>query len=201
MKKVILSIHGFNSGPGDKSLQLQKQFPDCEVIAPQLPYDPLQAIDLLRGIIDEHIESDIHIVGTSLGAFYAMYLSMQYYGTINIYFYLINTSFEPHITLRRYEGKVITNYKTQEQFETTPLFFEQLKAFYILIKKGYSSNCIYSSDYFIGTEDEVIDFTNFTDFLKSFEVPYRLQYSKQDHRFSDLSDVTKAIRYNSVLFI
>lgn len=201
MKTVIINLHGFNSGPGAKAEELRKQFPDCEVIAPQLPYNPKQAIDLIGGIIDEHIDSDVHIVGTSLGAFYAMYLSMQYCGTSNVWFYLINTSFEPHITLRRYEGKVITNYKTQEQFETTPLFFEQLEALYIPIKKAYSPNCIYSSDYFIGTQDEVIDFSNFMNFVKSFKVPYRLHYSNQDHRFSDLSDVVKAIRYNSLLFI
>lgn len=201
MRTVIINLHGFNSGPGGKAEKLQKQFPDCKVIAPQLPYDPFQAIELIRGIIDQHSQDDIHIVGTSLGAFYAMYLSIQYCDTVNISFYLINTSFEPHLTLRRYEGKVVSNYKTREQFEITPLFFEQLKAFYIPIKKGYSSNCIHSSNYFIGTEDEVVDFTNFIDFIKSFEVPYRLHYSKQDHRFSELSDVVKAIRYNSILFI
>jgi predicted esterase YcpF (UPF0227 family) len=201
MKAVIINLHGFNSGPGEKAQELQKHFPNCQVIAPQLPYDPLQAVELVSDIIDQHIDSDVHVVGTSLGAFYAMYLSIQYCNTSNIFFYLINTSFEPHITLRRYEGKVITNYKTQQQFETTPLFFEQLKALYFPIKKGYSANCIYSSDYFIGTEDEVVDFTNFTNFIKSFEVPCRLQYSKQDHRFSDLSDVVKAIKYNSTLFI
>lgn len=201
MKAVIINLHGFNSGPGQKAQELQKQFPNCQVIAPQLPYNPHQAIELIRNIIDEHIDSDIHIVGTSLGAFYAMYLSIEYCTTSNIFFYLINTSFEPHTTLRRYEGKVLTNYKTQQQFETSPLFFEQLKALYSPIKKAYSVKCIYSSDYFIGTEDEVVDFTNFINFIKSFKVPYKLKHSKQDHRFSDLSDVVKAIRYNSVLFI
>ena len=201
MKAVIISLHGFNSGPGEKAQELQKQFPDCQVIAPQLPYDPQQAIKLVSNIINEHIDSDVHIVGTSLGAFYAMYLSIEYCNTSNIFFYLINTSFEPHITLKRYEGKVLTNYKTQEQFETTPQFFHTLTILFLKIRGLYDASCIYSSDYFIGTEDEVIDYTNFIDFLKSFEVPYRLEYSKQDHRFSNLSDVVKAIRYNSVLFI
>ena len=201
MKAVIISLHGFNSGPGEKAQELQKQFPDCQIIAPQLPYDPHQAIKLVSNIINEHIDSDVHIVGTSLGAFYAMYLSIKYCSTSNIFFYLINTSFEPHITLKRYEGNVLINYKTQEQFETTPQFFRALYFQYIQIISHYDASCIYSSDYFIGTEDEVIDYTNFIDFLKSFEVPYRLEYSKQDHRFSNLSDVVKAIRYNSVLFI
>lgn len=201
MKTIIINLHGFNSGPGAKAEELQKQFPNCEVIAPQLPYDPDQAIKLVSNIINEHIDSDIHIVGTSLGAFYIMYLSIKYSKRLNIFYYLVNTSFEPHITLRRYEGKVITNYKTGEQFETTAEFFDKLKALYIPIKKAYSADCIHSSTYFIGTEDEVVDFSNFMDFLKSFKVPYRLHYSKQDHRFSDLSDVISAIRYNSVLFI
>lgn len=201
MKTVIINLHGFNSGPGAKAQELQKQFPDCEVIAPQLPYDPKQAIKLVRGIIDQHIENDIHIVGTSLGAFYIMYLSTFYNTRDNIYYYLINTSFEPHITLRRYEGSVISNFKTQEKFETTAEFFHSLMVLYLRIKEYYDRDCICASTYFIGTDDEVIDFTNFMDFIKSFKMPYRLQYSKQDHRFSDLTDVVKAIRYNSVLFI
>jgi len=201
MKKVIIYIHGFNSGPGAKAEELQKQFTDCEVIAPQLPYNPIQSIDVISNIIDQHIDSDLHIVGTSLGAFYTMYLSIKYCSRDNIFYYLINTSFEPHITLRRYEGKLLTNYKTQEEFETTSEFFDQLHALYYPIKKAYNVNCIYSSNYFIGTEDEVVNFSNFIDFLKSFEIPYKVHYSKQDHRFSNISDVVRAISYNSVLFI
>ncbi len=201
MKTIIINLHGFNSGPGAKAEELQKQFPHCEVIAPQLSYDPKQAIKVISDIVDEHIESDIHIVGTSLGAFYAMYISTKYSSRMNMFYYLLNTSFEPHITLRRYEGKVISNYKTGEQFETTAEFFHTLTILFLKIRGLYNADCIHSSTYFIGTEDEVIDFTNFTDFIKSFEVPYRLHYSKQNHRFSDLSQVVRAIRYNSLLFI
>lgn len=198
MKKVIVSIHGFNSGPGDKSLELQKQFPGCEVIAPQLPYDPLQAIELLKSIVDQHSQDEIHIVGTSLGAFYTMYLSRVYSLRDNLTYYLINTSFEPHITLRRYEGKSITNFKTQEQFKTTPELFEAFETLYAYITKMYNADCIHASNYFIGTEDEVIDFTNFINFIKSFELPYRLHYSKQGHRYADLSSVIQKIKENMV---
>jgi len=201
MKKVIIYIHGFNSGPGEKAVELTKQFPNCEVVALQLPYNPQEAIEILKGIVDQHLNADVHIVGTSLGAFYAMCLSVIYSERININYYLLNTSFEPHITLTRYNGKAISNYKTGERFETTPEFFNSLQRLYDTLTGYYSPNCIYSSNYFIGTEDEVVDFTNFTTFIKSFKVPYKLHYSKQDHRFSDLSDVVKAIRYNSLLFI
>jgi len=201
MKAVIINLHGFNSGPGNKSEELQKQFPDCEVITPQLPYNPKEAISIIRGIVDRHIDSVVHIVGTSLGAFYTMYISTLYNTSNSIYYYLVNTSFEPHITLRRYEGKVVTNYKTGEKFETTAKFFHTLTIFYLRIKDYYDRDCIYASTYFIGTEDEVVDFTNFLDFIKSFKVPYKVVYSKQNHRFNDIADISKAIRYNSTLFI
>ena len=196
MSTVIISLHGFNSGPGQKAQYITQQFPDCQVIAPQLPYDPLQAVEVIRDIIDQHDRDDIHIVGTSLGAFYAMYISRLYVLRDNIIYYLINPSFEPHTTLRRYDGKVINNYKTQQQFETTHEFFEGLRILYYYTSKMYNARCIHSSNYFIGTEDEVVDFTNFTNFIKSFEVPYRMYHSKQDHRYSDLSDVVEKIRQN-----
>lgn len=196
MKTVIISLHGFNSGPGQKAQQLTQQFPDCQVIAPQLPYDPRQALELIRSIINQYDRSDIHIVGTSLGAFYAMCLSVVYNERDNITYYLINPSFEPHITLRRYQGKVITNYKTGETFVAGDDLFGELAKMHSAIKQFYNARCIHSSDYFVGTDDEVIDFTNFTNFIKSFEVPYRLYYSKQDHRYSDISDVVSKINEN-----
>lgn len=201
MKTIIINLHGFNSGPGDKAVELAKQFPNCVVIAPQLPYDPSETIELIKEIIRGYEEDDIHIVGTSLGAFYAMVLSTIYSERMNIYYYLINTSFEPHITLRRYKSEVITNFKTSKQFETTPQFFTSLERMYDTIKLHYKGSCIYSSNYFIGTEDEMLDFKNFTDFIRSFNVPYKIHYSKQNHRFSNIADVVRAIRYNSALFI
>lgn len=196
MKTVIISLHGFNSGPGQKAQYLTQQFPDCEVIAPQLPYDPRQALQLVRDIINQHDRSDIHIVGTSLGAFYAMCLSVMYNERNNITYYLINTSFEPHITLRRYQGKAISNYKTGEEFMAEDSLFVELGKMYDAIEQYYNAKCIHSSNYYIGTDDEVIDFTNFTHFIQSFEVPYRMYFSKQDHRYSDISDVAHKIGQN-----
>jgi len=198
MKKVIINIHGFNSGPGGKLLELQKQFPDCEVIAPQLPYDPLQAIKVLRDMVNSHKHTDVHIIGTSLGAFYTMYLSTLYSERNNFTYYLINPSFEPHNTFRRYEGEVLTNFKTQEQFQTTPEFFSSLATLYDTIKLHYNAHCIHSSNYFIGTKDEVVDFSSFIDFIKLFDLPYRIYYSEQGHRFEDMSMVVQKVRGNMI---
>lgn len=197
MKKVIISIHGFNSGPGDKAQELQKQFPDCSVIAPQLPYDPRQAIELLTGLVDKYIDTEIHIVGTSLGGFYTMYLSTLYREKYNIIYYAINPSFEPHITLQRY-SKVV-NYKSGESFQTSQEFYKVFEEYYNYIIDNYDSRCIHSSNYFIGTNDEVLNFDSFKEFIYSKKLPIRLDYSEQDHRFSNIAPVVSRLRGNMVL--
>ena len=58
---IIISLHGFNSGPGYKAQELQNQWPNIKVIAPQLPYDPNAAIQVIADLIDQHIDDDIHI--------------------------------------------------------------------------------------------------------------------------------------------
>lgn len=199
MKKVILNIHGFNSGPGQKAKELLIQFSaDVEILAPQLPYQPREAIRTLRTILDKYKGHEVHIVGTSLGAFYTMYLSTLYSDQMYFYFYIVNPSFTPFKTLSRYTGNTVRNYKTQEQFKVTDRFLEELKEVYEEILQRYSVQSLYSSSFFLSTQDEVLDFKQVLLFLKSFGVPYRLLYSQQDHRFQDISTVVQTIRENMV---
>lgn len=198
MEKVIISIHGFNSGPGDKSLELQKQFPDCEVIAPQLSYDPSKAIQTLIQIVEDNSGSELHIVGTSLGAFYTMYLSTVYGSYEDISYYLINPSFKPQETLKRYENSTVSNYKTEEQFKVTDAFFTTLQSYYQQILDSYNESCIHSSNYFLSTQDELLDFDEFKNYIKGFGVPYRIYYSEQGHRFADISIVIQKLKGNMI---
>lgn len=66
----ILYIHGYcSTGQSGTSDCLRKLLPDCEIISPDVPVDPLEAMAFLKQLcIDEcpHI-----IIGTSLGGFYA----------------------------------------------------------------------------------------------------------------------------------
>lgn len=199
MKKVIINIHGFNSGPGQKAVELSIQFPDSvHIHAPQLSYQPEKAIEHLRTILDLYKGHEVHIVGTSLGGFYAMYLSTIYCDQMSYYFYIINPSFTPHLTLTRHNGETVTNYKTQEQFKVTYEFLNELRTIYQAMIQNYTAQSINSSSFFLSTQDELLDFTKVTMFIKSFEVPYRLSYSQQDHRFQDISDVVRAIKENMV---
>jgi predicted esterase YcpF (UPF0227 family) len=199
MKKVIINIHGFNSGPGQKAVELSIQFPDSVLIhAPQLSYQPEKAIEHLRTILDLYKGHEVHIVGTSLGGFYAMYLSTIYCDQISYYFYIINPSFTPHLTLTRHNGETVTNYKTQEQFKVTYEFLNELRTIYQAMIQNYTAQSINSSSFFLSTQDELLDFKEVIMFIRSFEVPYRLSYSQQDHRFQDISDVVRAIKENMI---
>ena len=198
MKKVILYIHGFNSGPGDKSVELQKQFPDCEIISPQLPYDSTEAMEILCEIFNSNLHKEVYVVATSLGAFYAMMLSTLQVLQDNITFYLINPSFTPHNTLRRFVGTTVVNYKTGESYYVNEDFVNKLEAQHKALAQSYSANTLHSCSFFLGTLDTLLDFTTLLDFVKQYKTPYRVHYSQQDHRFADISLVVRKIKENMV---
>ncbi|CAB4125421.1 COG3150 Predicted esterase [uncultured Caudovirales phage] len=198
MKKVIIYIHGFNSGPGEKAVELTKQFPNCEVVAPQLPYNPQEAIEILKGVLDQHLNADVHIVGTSLGGFYTMYLSTLYSSYQDITYYLINPSFKPQETLDKYVDTLVTNYKTGEQFEIDSSLSTILQSYHRQIVDTYSASNIHSSNYFLSTNDEVLSFDQFEQYLRRFKVPLRIYYSNQGHRFQETSQVIDKLQANMI---
>ena len=84
--KKILYVHGFaSSGCSGTVLYLRKQLPDWKVIAPDLPIDPFEAIELLHKLVEEE-KPDI-VVGTSMGGMY----TQQLWGVPRI---VVNPSFE-----------------------------------------------------------------------------------------------------------
>lgn len=200
MKKVILYIHGFNSGPGQKVQELQTQFPsNVTIYAPQLSYEPEKAITQLRSVLDLYKGHQVHIIGTSLGGLYTMCLSTLYSDDMFYYFYVINPSFAPHLTLSKHLGETVTNYKTQEQFIVTSEFIDELRRITQTVRNSYTSQSIYNSSFFLSTQDELLDFSEVVSFIKSFKVPYRLSFYNQNHRFQDISAVVRAIKENMVL--
>ncbi|MBO4730753.1 MAG: ADP-ribosylglycohydrolase family protein [Bacteroidaceae bacterium] len=73
--KKIIYLHGYGSSSQSGTVRfLQKQMPECMVLAPDIPVEPKEALPFLRGYC-ERMQPDV-IVGTSMGAMYAM----QMYG-------------------------------------------------------------------------------------------------------------------------
>lgn len=83
--KKILFIHGFASSGANGSVKtLRLIYPEAEVIAPDLPVEPHEAMELLQKICSEQ-EPDL-IIGTSMGGMFAE----QLYGYDRV---LVNPAF------------------------------------------------------------------------------------------------------------
>jgi predicted esterase YcpF (UPF0227 family) len=96
---LILFIHGFGScGWGEKSLQLRRHFGLNNVLAPDLPFDPLAAIAHLQDLVTRYPISAL--VGSSLGGFLATCLNASH----ALPSILINPVVRPHLLLAGHLG-------------------------------------------------------------------------------------------------
>lgn len=81
----LIYFHGFASSGASGTVQLlRKLLPSAEVIAPDIPVDPREALPMLQELVEAE-QPDI-IVGTSMGAMYAQ----QMHGHLRI---CVNPSF------------------------------------------------------------------------------------------------------------
>ncbi len=84
--KKLIYVHGFaSSGSSGTVMTLRRYLTEWRVIAPDLPVDPFESLELLRGLIEEE-KPDI-VVGTSMGGMY----TQQMWGVPRI---VVNPSFE-----------------------------------------------------------------------------------------------------------
>jgi predicted esterase YcpF (UPF0227 family) len=123
---MILYIHGFNSSPASrKSRQLQERLAALgradEFRCPALPHWPREAMDLLEREIGGSDPRQVTLVGSSLGGFYATYLTEK----TGVRAVLVNPAITPHEGLRAYLGPQ-KNLYTGEAYELTPAHLEQM---------------------------------------------------------------------------
>ena len=123
---MIIYIHGFgSSAQGFKAKQFREYFTNKgeRFIAPSLSYVPQLAISTLEDII-ENCGSDVKLIGSSLGGFYALYLSEKY----NLKAVLINPAVHADVTLLRAIGHGI-NYYDNSSYEWNTSHVESLKKY------------------------------------------------------------------------
>ena len=208
-KPTILYIHGFASAPGLKADLLRNAFPECDVIAPTLTGNVAEDGNILAMVWNqlENIKpqsQSLHVVGTSLGGFYALGLAARAgfdkFPKIQTT-YLINPSFEPHITLRKYLGVPVPNWKTGEPITLEEDSFRQLEHLYEYITNS-QQNLLKDSklEVFIGEKDDVLTFDNFYKFIQDNGINANYTYDKQDHRFQDISSVIAKLSKEIIYF-
>jgi predicted esterase YcpF (UPF0227 family) len=185
----ILYIHGFNSGPGAKSQTLAESFPAAEVVSPQLKNSPLEDIEELQ----QHLNCDdeICIVGTSLGAFYAMYLAIQNSNQNNYHFYFINPPLRPADKFALEINKDYINYVTSEKFTVTQQMVTELSSMQLKIQQNFS--VLNNSAFFLSADDEILSFELLIELITSDLKSYHLIQSEQNHRHENISEVITQI--------
>jgi predicted esterase YcpF (UPF0227 family) len=128
MKKNILHIHGFNSSPLSKKaeqarLYFHENFPEVNFVCPQLATSPNEAILQLENIIESSPDEIWHLIGSSLGGYFANYLAIKYEALA----VLINPAITPFLLLEEYIGKQ-NNPHTNVEYQVTPQHMVDLKA-------------------------------------------------------------------------
>ena len=102
--KKILYVHGFaSSGQNGSVKTLRLLLPEAEVIAPDLPVEPSEALALLKSLVEE--QKPELIIGTSMGAMYAELLHGSYRILVNPAFRLADTILKNNgLGLREYHN-------------------------------------------------------------------------------------------------
>jgi hypothetical protein len=112
----ILYLHGFASaGNGAKAQALGERFGLERILSPDLPVDPQEVAALLDRTLEPLAADGAVLVGTSLGGFYADYMSQRWKAPC----VLVNPSTTPSQTLGRRTGWH-TNLVTGVRFELLP---------------------------------------------------------------------------------
>lgn len=171
MQPLILFVHGFGScGWGEKSLQLRRHFGLQNVLAPDLPFHPQQALDRLKDLIRRYPVR--FLIGSSLGGFYATALNAD----ARMPAVLINPVVGPHRLLSQFLGPqqrwcddaeftVSEDYlHTLKQLQRARL--RQDERYLVMLQEG----------------DETLDYRQAADFYRDKEV---VRIPGGSHRFDD----------------
>jgi predicted esterase YcpF (UPF0227 family) len=169
---VILYLHGFGScGNSTKTKLLKEYFGEKEVLSPDLPINPVDAIHFIKKYIIEH-DIDL-LIGSSLGGFYASY----FVELLEMRAVLINPSTQPFITLAPYVG---TNdyWCKDETFEFTREQLKSLFEFSIGVPKQPTNYLV-----LLQKGDELLDYTKAQD---KYEGATLSVQEGGNHRFENL---------------
>jgi predicted esterase YcpF (UPF0227 family) len=197
-KTTILLLHGFNSAPENKQAVINQWILNngltdtIKLIAPQLNYNPNEAIKQIGNIVQEHY-GNIIVVGTSLGGFYANYVR-AINQTDHVKVHAINPSWSPSKSLKKEINKSQVNHKTAEIWIFKAAYLNYLSNFE---KKCKEDLTLYKGNHYtlhLANSDELLSFDDMLKFLKENKVTNKLFYYDTDHRFSSVLELLENIK-------
>lgn len=158
MKKNILYIHGFNSSPLSLKAEqtrkyIKKHYPHIHFHCPQLESSPDKAIAQLTFIIEQAgCDNAWYLIGSSLGGYFASYLSEKY----NVPAVLVNPAIRPYELLNDYLGEQ-TNPYTNLTYEVNKSHIQELKN---IENAAPTIDCSQKNNYLVmvQTADEVLNY-------------------------------------------
>lgn len=125
---MILYLHGFRSSPRSMKARLLAQKMDelgraAEWRCPQLPASPKEAIALALALVDGVPATELVVIGSSLGGYYATWLAER----LGCRAALLNPAVVPLKDLDKHVG-VSTQYHSDEPFEFRREYIDELRA-------------------------------------------------------------------------
>lgn len=127
VQPFVLYLHGFLSSP--QSLKAQQTLAYCaqqglgeRIVVPQMSHGPSATIAQLHELIDEINPENLVLMGSSLGGYYASYLS-EFYAAPAV---LINPAVRPYELWESHLGEN-KNYYSDEVHVVTPEHIDELR--------------------------------------------------------------------------
>ena len=170
MKSTIVYIHGYGSSPqSETAVKIAERFRDEEFICPQINHDldpqvTKKQLDQLAAELKR--KDDVIIVGSSMGGFWADYLSVAYgFKTI-----LINPALQAQITMQR--------------FNTPQNFIDK----YDMIRQNISPYKRHAV-VFYGVEDDIVPIGHIINLY-----PYLIPLAGEGHRLKNVEPIFEMIQ-------
>ena len=186
---MFLYIHGFASNAKSKKVMLlKKRFNSVKSL--DLSPEPFKAIRQLEDFITKQKRPrSITLVGSSLGGYYAMYLSAKY----SLKAILINPSIYPYKTLEKYKNKKVKYYAKDEMFYFKESYLEQLKQ--LKTKMVDNSKILL----LLQTGDEVLEYKEALDYLPNAKYYIESGGSHQFDNFENYFEIINSFYTNGVV--
>lgn len=183
-RRKMMYVHGFaSSGSSGTVMSLRRHLPDWQVIAPDLPVDPFEALELLRGIVEK--EQPEIVVGTSMGGMYVQ----QLWGVPRV---VVNPSFEMSRSLLF--GKMGRNkYMSKRQDGATEFRIDKavVERFKLMEKEQFAGVNEREKELVVGLFGDKDPVVHFQPLMAELYGEERCRWFSGEHRLND--DIVKKV--------